>query len=433
MIFFCTMIYHLMAAAFRERGHQSTVQTGKKVRCYDKICSYHMGIKSPEECSILESQGHKFEEEPDLFFNDCTRQYCKFSHNRKDCISYFSTNPEEWFDYAWECLKRRIPKRFIYQPYTKISTHDPVLLQRIRENSVRPCYTYMDGVQCTNPKCKLLHQAINVTRYYSFHPDIYMNDLLFKLSRIFMNKPPNMDEIERHEKAQYINMVKIFSVNKIKPRTLISMDESDKVIEQTFNKLAPATCDEFVEATCVYMEGKPPQTVDNIIKTICYQGVWHAMRQPAISEVYFQYLRGLLKTTLVTKLYMQKFYEKIIEQSSILFNEQYEKLNGHPDFMFPDENLLPNECARVVEFLLKFVEFPPIANLGFNILKNILSNPEIDANLILTPYILKIPQNGFSIPKPVLQKIYDKVKNLPDTVDAVYRSKLRFKLMDLLE
>ena len=210
------------------------------------------------------------------------------------------------------------------------------------------------------------------------------------------------------------------------------MNGSDKIIESTFNKLALASCDEFVEATCVYMEGKEPEVLENIVKTICYQAVWHYVRMPVVEEAYVHYMDRIMHTTFVVDSnYLPLFYEKMIEQSNVMFQKKYKQLEGHPpDFEFPDDNLLPIETARIIQFLLRFTSFPPIADCGFNMLKNIVSHPEHDANLILLPYILKIPQKGFGIPKPVLQQMYDKVVSLPE---SSFRSKLRFKLMDLLE
>ena len=391
-----------------------------------------MGRKDEETCNKLYESGHNFKDNYDMYFMDCKNPKCKFSHNRKNCIDYFYNYPDKWFDYVWQSVSRNnVPRRFIYLLFSSIHTHDPKLIAEINSHSVRPCYAAVDGLRCTKRDCKLLHHPKAIELYYVYHPNVYLDDLVYTLSKLDERQPANLQMRLEQERAKYYHMLKVFDAYHVRPLSTTKLEgDYEKVITGAVNKITDTKCTELVEAINSYLLTQDEETVKKAIGAICREVVNHisAYTKAMITRAYVRFINEMLRSTVITP-YLSIFYDELIGACATQFRQRYELLHGHPpDYEFPDDNLAPKEAANILSFLFMFKEQPALYDQAQIIAMEIITKPQFSENLTLTLYLIKSSEIATTIPKPLLAKLAHTISSLPD---SSFKSRFRFALMDL--
>ena len=397
-----------------------------------------MGQKPNAVITKLDAEGHVFEREYDLYFNDCTNPRCRHSHDRAACINYFYTHPDHWFDYVVNAIKNRVPIRFIYRHFRPITTHDPQLINTIARYNKRPCFSTIDDVPCRNRRCSSSHNKAEIRMYYIYHPNVYLDDLVYKISKL--DEREMFAEIEKI-RPSYLSMLKDFDDHKIKPAATYGLFQTcntsykrlkietqrddDAVITSIINKITEITVNEYVEATNRYVLDNPDK-IDSVITTICKLSASSIAMNKKMMPNYYAYVNGLHHSTVFTSK-LQFFIEKTIEYIDIEWNTRYEQLSGHPfDYEFPDGNLILNEISNIIRYLLNYGSGVIYEHGKLKVIETI-NNCNKTENIIIAPYVLKY---GKVIPKHILENMLESTKSLPA---CPYKSKLRFAIMDALE
>ena len=393
---------------------------------FNSICHYHMGRKNNETIEKLDAEGHVFEREYDLYFNDCFNKRCRRSHDRATCINYFYVHPEKWFDYVVNAIAHRVPMRFIYHHFRPITTHDPTLMLTIARYSKRPCYSVIDGVRCRNPRCRLCHNKSEINMYYIYHPNVYLDDLVYKISKL--DEKEDMAAIERI-RPEYLSMLEQFKRHGVNPANtsavVIKSQVDDNIVMAMLNKISSLNVMEFVEATNRYaLENS--EKIDSIIRTICKESASVVVRFPKMMDIYYTYVNTLHRSTVFSGK-LSEFINQTIAYIDVEWNNRYVMLTGHPvDYEFPNENLVQREMANAIEYLLKYGS-GQIYDHGVAKLLEIINGSNKTENMIIIPYILKF--SGY-VSTSVLQRLFENTSSLPA---SSFKSKLRFALMDALD
>ena len=421
---------------------------------FTNICRFHMGIVDEDIWRRLEGEGHTFQKEPELFFETCRRIHsgCTKSHDRESCINYFYVHPEEWFEFAWISVsKLKTPRKRLYKLYRPIITHDPSVQREIDRNSIRPCYSIIDGYRCRNPRCNKIHKLPDVELYYLYHPDVYVDDLTYKLSNIAKNmRDPALDEKVNTERQFYLHMLELFKAHNIKPSHILKHDvrekqrpssskedglrqligQYSKTIQAIINRITETTLTDHIEETCAFLDDIEEATTPSIVKLMCDECITKASRESKYTSLYNSYISAVINSTTVEP-YKSEFVQTMIESCEQKFNTVFDSFKGVPiDHEFPDDNLIQKEIAKLIRFMLLFNKVPPIKEKGHEIIMEIINDSKSNQCLIELPYALCIPEALEYISKGKLQEILKNATTLPA---SVYRSRLRFTIMDILD
>lgn len=421
---------------------------------YTNICRYHMGIVDETIWRRLEAEGHTFQKEPELFFETCRRMHsgCTRSHDRESCINYFYTHPEAWFEFAWISVSRLgTPRKHLYKLYRPIITHNPDFQREINRNSIRPCYSAIDGRPCRNPSCRYVHKREDIERYYLYHPDVYVDDLTYKLSDIAKNmRDPRLDEKVNVERQIYLRMIKQFEKINIKPshitRHIIREKQSppsseedrkhqvmkwyDEKLQPIINRITDATLVDHVEETCSFLDDTEKSDILTVVRLMCNECAMKASRESKYTSLYNHYMSAIINSTAVNE-YREEFVQTMIDSCEQMFSKAFDSFVGVPvDHEFPDDNLPQKETARLIRFMILFDKVPPIKEKGHEIIMKIIGDSKSDQCLIELPYVICIPEALKYISKDQLNEILKNATALPP---SRYRSRLRFSIMDILD